>query len=132
MLAFSDPQPRTTAAGAVIKPGHIGTIYQAHNGSYAGRSYARTLRLLPNGKVFSDRAASKIRSGDRGWRYAAEQLCAFGAEHPESSAAWLNHWLGRLTRRIRHPGNHRYLWRLQWPRQYWFIHTDYPKQDTAT
>jgi hypothetical protein len=51
----------------------------------------------------------------RGWRYAAALLeehgaAPLGAGDPE---AWLAEWLPRLTRRKRHPGNHRYAWTLQ-------------------
>jgi len=130
ILAFSDPVSRETSDGRLVKPGHIGTIYQAHNAAYDGRATARTLRVLPDGTVFSDRAASKIRKGDRGWRYAAAQLEAFGADHPESNAAWLNYWLMKLTRRVRHPGNHRYTWRLDQRRKHWFQDNPYPKADS--
>ena len=95
--------------------GHLGTIYQAHNGVYLGRGTRRTLKLLPDGSVFSDRAASKIRKRERGWAYAVEQLVAAGAEEPCDStdlAAWLRLELTRVTRRLRHPGNHKYAWGL--------------------
>lgn len=115
VIAFSDPLTRTTVEGDVVKPGHIGTIYQAHNGRCIGRSGKRTLRLLPSGRVFSARARSKIRSGARGWRYAVEQLVEEGAEpldDPGDGRAWLKRWLPRLTRKLRHPGNYRYAWPL--------------------
>ena len=76
---------------------------------------ARTLKLLPDGRVFSDRAVSKIRSRDQGWRYAAGQLVAHGADplgEDEDARVWLRHWLARLTRPLVHGGNHRYLWAL--------------------
>lgn len=115
VLSFSDPTPRRTAAGAVLFPGHVGTIYRAHNGVQLGRSTARTLRLLPDGRVFSDRAISKIRSGDRGWRYAAGQLCEFGAPPPPQNSPherhrWLTRALAEITRTLRHPGNLRFAW----------------------
>ena len=115
VVSFSDPVPRSTADGRVMFAGHIGTIYQAHNAPYLGRATARTLHLLPNGTVFSARAQQKIRAGERGWRYAAEILQRFGATAcpDENRTAWLQTWMARLIRRVRHPGNHRYAWRLQ-------------------
>lgn len=113
VVSFSDPLPRE-AEGRTVFGGHIGTIYQAHNGVYLGRGTARTLRLLPNGVVFSARAMQKIRSGERGWRYSAAILEQLGAPAcpDEARTAWLNTWAPRLTRAVRHPGNHRYAWRL--------------------
>jgi hypothetical protein len=115
VVSFSDPLPRRRLDGGVLTPGHVGTIYQAHNGVYLGRGTARTLRLLPDGRTFSARAASKIRRLERGWRYAVEQLVAAGApplEDPsrDEAARWLAWWLPALTRTVRHPGNHRYAW----------------------
>ncbi len=114
VVAFSDPVPRAAADGRVVFPGHYGCIYQAHNARYAGRSAARTLSLLPDGRVFSERAKSKIRRLERGWESAAGRLRAFGADAvwADDSAAWLAHWLHRLARPLRHPGNHRYLFAL--------------------
>jgi hypothetical protein len=116
VVSFSDPVPRAAADGRRVFAGHIGTIYQAHNGRYLGRGTARTLRLLPDARVLSDRAIQKIRSGDRGWRYSAAQLEAFGAPacpaEAEARGAWLAEALEALTRRMRHPGNHKYAWAL--------------------
>lgn len=118
VVSFSDPTPRTAADGRVIFPGHLGTIYQAHNARFLGRGDARTVKLLPDGRVFANRAEQKIRSGSRGWRYASSQLEAFGADPlPEGAdrgarLEWLELWLGRLTRPLRHPGNLRYAWPL--------------------
>ena len=116
VVSFSDPHLRRTASGEVIHLGHVGTIYQAHNAIYIGRSMARTLHLLPDGRVFSDRSAQKIRSGERGWRYAAAQLENFGSRpvpaNAEDRAEWLSESLALVTRRIRHKGNHKYAWAL--------------------
>lgn len=112
VVAFSDPTPRQRQDGTLLFPGHIGTIYQASNATYAGRATPRTLHLLPDGRVFSDRAASKIRKLERGWRYAIEQLVQAGAPSPglgEELTTWLRCWLPRVTQPLRHPGNHRYL-----------------------
>lgn len=116
VVSFSDPTPRETTAGDVIHPGHVGTIYQALNGRYLGRSKARTLRLLPDGTVFSERSMSKIRWRDRGWRYASGQLVAAGAApltEDEDAAAWLAKWIPVVTRPLRHPGNHKYAWVIE-------------------
>lgn len=113
VVSFSDDQSRQAADGMVVFGGHIGGIYQSHNGIYRGRATARKLRLLPDGSVLSDRARSKIRRRERGWRYASAQLVAHGAEplrEGEDSAAWLARWEGRLVRELAHPGNHKYIW----------------------
>jgi hypothetical protein len=114
VVSFSDPVPRTTADGRLIFVGHWGTIYQAGNAAYLGRGTARTLRLLPDGSVFSDRAIQKIRRREQGWEYASQQLVTFGALPlpAQDSRQWLAHWLPRLTRPLRHPGAHRYAWTL--------------------
>jgi hypothetical protein len=113
IVSFSDPIPRKTARGQVVFPGHLGTIYQAHNAAYLGRGTARTLRLLPDGRVFSARAAQKVRKAERGWKYSAQMLIEARAPPVEGDPAlWLRTWLPRLTRTMRHPGNHRYAWPL--------------------
>lgn len=116
VLSFSDPVPRQTQDGRLVFPGHIGTIYQAHNACYLGRGKARTLRLLPDGSVLSDRAISKIRRQERGAAYSARLLEEHGAiplSGGEDPSVWLNRWLDCLTARLRHPGNHKYAWRLR-------------------
>jgi hypothetical protein len=114
VVSFSDPQPRATVTGELVLPGHVGTTYKALNAVYTGRGRARPLWLLPDGRVFSDRAQSKIRSRDRGWRYASAQLEDAGAAllTDEDAGAWLKRELPRVCRRIKHRGNHRYLWPL--------------------
>ena len=87
----------------------MGTIYAASNAVHLGRSHSDTLHLLPNGTVFSRRAITKIRSGDRGWRYAVDQLVAAGATSPGADlGAWLPGALAQVTRKVRHPGNLKY------------------------
>jgi hypothetical protein len=114
VLSFSDPVPRVNAEGVRIFPGHLGTIYQAHNGVYLGRGAAQTLRLLPDGRVLSRRAISKVRARHRGWRYVVELLRRYGAAEPPAGDlnAWLDRGLARLTRTVRHAGCHRYAWPL--------------------
>jgi hypothetical protein len=136
VVSFSDPTPRTTTAGEQVFRGHLGSIYQALNGRYTGRGKARTLRLLPDGQVFSERAISKIRSLERGWRYAVDQLRRYGAndlaaaEDRACRDAWLTTWLTRLTRPLRHPGNHRYAWSIDRRcRRHLMPALPYPKND---
>lgn len=115
IVSHADPMQRTDASGARVFGGHIGTIYQATNATYDGRTRASTQRLLPDGRVFSARAASKIRSGERGREYAAAELVKHGArpmEGGEDAGAWLREVLAQVTRTARHPGQHRYLFAL--------------------
>jgi hypothetical protein len=117
VVSFSDPFPRADISGRLVFPGHLGIIYQASNAVYLGTGPRRTLRLLPDGRVFSNRAIQKIRAQERGWRYSAALLEAAGAaplREADDARAWLSTWLPRLTRAVRHPGHHRYafvLWR---------------------
>lgn len=115
IVSFADPEPRSRADGSLVFPGHVGTIYQATNAVYVGRATPRTLRVLPDGTVFSARAASKIRRRERGWRYAVEQLVAHGAPAPTGDLGlWLSMVLPSVTRAQRHGGNHKYLFGLHW------------------
>lgn len=111
VVSFSDPCARVNAAGARVFGGHVGTIYQASNGCYLGRGTARTLRLLPDGSVLSPRVISKLLRRERGWEYGAELLQRHGAGRPDGDvAAWARTWIDRLTRPLRHRGNHKYAW----------------------
>lgn len=116
LVSHSDPLPRRDTSGKLVLPGHVGNIYQATNAIYGGRTKARSLWILPDGTVFSERAMSKIRSRDRGYRYAIDQLVRHGATRPldlgQDLAAWLREQLPRVARRVKHRGNHRYLWAL--------------------
>ena len=116
VLSFSDPCPRTTADGRTTFAGHLGTIYQAASAVYLGQAPKRTIRLLPDGRTFSARTISKIRAGEKGWRYGAEILEDLGAPAAptelEARRCWLREWLPALTRTLRHPGNHRYAWKV--------------------
>lgn len=116
VVSFSDPMARSTVDGERVFAGHVGTIYQAGNANYLGPTARRTLKLLPDARVFSARAISKVRSGERNWRTAAAPLVRAGAgeppEDPDARRAWLTSALARFTRSVRHPGNHRYAFRL--------------------
>lgn len=116
VVSFSDPVPRLDGSGRQVFPGHVGVIYQAHNGAYLGRGTARTLRLLPDATVFSARAAQKIRARERGWECSVARLVACGAPAPtagECLRAWLRGALAKVTRAMRHAGNHKYAWALR-------------------
>jgi hypothetical protein len=116
IVSFSDPVERRTLAGETVFGGHIGTIYQATNACYLGRAGARTIRMLPDGTIFHGRAAAKIRKRERGWRYAAAILERFGAASlgdTQNPREWLEHWMPKMTRALRHGGNHKYAWTLQ-------------------
>lgn len=116
IVSYSDPVPRLTADGRTLTPGHVGIIYQAHNGRYLGRGQRRTLHLTPDGRVISPRTLSKIRLNETGARAAQKMLEALGApaRRPgEDGGAWVNRILAcGLFRAVRHPGNHVYAWAL--------------------
>lgn len=116
LLAFSDDITRTDAQGNKIFCGHLGTIYQASNAQFLGRATPRILRLLPDGRVFNERAISKIRKGEKGWRSACAILESIGAstapDDESERREWLRLWLYRLTRPLKHPGNLKYAWPL--------------------
>lgn len=120
VLSYSDPMPRNTVQGDLVTPGHVGTIYQASNARYLGRSSSRTLLLGPDGRALSGRSLSKIRLGERGDGVAADRLVALGLPPRavgEDGAAWVRRALeaGRaagLVRELWHPGNHVYTFSL--------------------
>lgn len=119
LISHSDPVARRALDGSVILPGHVGTIYQATNAVYAGRTKQNLLALLPDGTVFSSRSMSKIRKRERGYRYCIEQLVAAGASAPgsdlmpqEELTAWMWSAIASVCRRVKHAGNHRYVWAL--------------------
>jgi len=116
VLSFSDPVQRKTASGRIILPGHVGTIYQAHNGRYCGRAGSKTLWLDPEGQVMNKRTISKIRNQEVGGKAAYERLCSMGARPKRSCENWRNYLQSVLAespfRKIQHPGNHAYIWAL--------------------
>ena len=112
VVSFSDPMRRVDGSGHEVFKGHIGNIYQASNATYLGRSKAGVLRLLPDGSCVHGRALAKIRSRDRGWQHSSALLERSGAAPLcdwDDPRAWLAMWLPRLTRLVRHPGNHKYV-----------------------
>jgi hypothetical protein len=116
VLSFSDPVPRTTLSGQVVMPGHIGTIYQAFNGIYVGRTRRDYEWQDLQGRTIGGRLLSKITRGQIGEVYAAERLIAAGAPQRrwnEDPAAWTERALQQGPfRRVAHPGKHIYLWAI--------------------
>lgn len=114
VVAHADPVPRFTSAGLVVTPGHVGTIYQAFNGRYVGKTTRRFLMLAPDATVISSRTLSKIRNSERGEAYAQRQLERSGCPRRalgESGEAWIARALDGL-RRVPHDGCHAYAWAL--------------------
>jgi len=116
VLSYSDPMPRVSAAGELVKRGHIGTVYQALNASYRGVSASRQITLSADGRIVSGRALSKLRAGTKGEAYAYDQLRAMGApdRQPfEDATAYVRRAIKEGGfRRMQHPGNHTYTWWL--------------------
>jgi hypothetical protein len=115
VVSFSDPVARTSTDGRVTHVGHYGALYQASNATYTGRSGARTLRLLADGRIVSPRSLAKYRNGERSSEYVAPLLVANGARprfDGETAGAWLDRVLPAITRPLRHTGNHRYAFAL--------------------
>jgi hypothetical protein len=111
----ADPEPRAALDGSRVHRGHVGCVYQATNGRYIGKTNPATLRLLPNGTVFSNRASGKVVRAEQGRRYSGAALVDWGADplkDGEDPAEWIRTWRPRLTRPMRHQGNHRYIWTL--------------------
>lgn len=114
----ADPQPRLLPDGTKTHRGHLGIIYQATNGRYVGKTDANTMHLLPDGTCFSKRTMSKIRGNERGGAAAVAKLVSFGAESLDPNAdraeriAYVARWRAALCTKMRHHGNHRYLWCL--------------------
>jgi hypothetical protein len=115
VVSYSDPVPRATPSGRVVMPGHVGTIYQAHNGVYHGRGKARTL-IKCGQQVVSDRALSKLRNGERGDGHVYDRLVELGAPTRNAGEGAREYVKRALSTpaftRERHPGNHVYTWSL--------------------
>lgn len=126
LISHSDPLPRRSLDGKLILPGHVGIIYQATNAIYAGRARAQKLNLLPNGSCFTERSMTKVRLAQRGWERDVEVLVTAGAPRPvglvaggeegdpryEARRAWMWDAITQVCRRVKHYGNHQYLWAL--------------------
>ena len=121
IVSFSDPFARTDLDGNLIFPGHIGHIYICANSLYLGRSSSRRIILLPDGSVLSHRAIQKVRQRERGHEYVERNLIRFGARAPragQSPSEWIIQALEDIgARKLDHPGNHRYAFRVGTPAQ---------------
>lgn len=120
VLSYSDPVIRHTANGLIRMAGHVGTIYQAHSGGrYLGRASPRTMILDFRGHEISLRALSKLRNSEQGAGYAYERLLASGAPRRhlgESDRDYVERALREGPfRRVRHPGNHLYVFPIGAP-----------------
>ena len=135
VVSFSDDMPRTDAHGRITFGGHVGTIYQATNAVFLGRGSPQTLRVLPDGRTLSRRAIAKLNAGERGWRYAMEQLVAAGAtpmRDGEERRIWATGAIAQVTRPLRHPGALKYAWTLQRrDRRHLPASLPYPKLDAS-
>jgi hypothetical protein len=116
VVSFADPVPRRAADGSETAVGHCGRIYQASNAAYCGRATARTLALLPDGTVLNGRSMQKVRRQEQGHDHVEQRLIALGAVVPRAGqdpAQWLRGALEDVdASRLRHRGNHRYVFRL--------------------
>jgi hypothetical protein len=96
--------------------GHIGRIYQAKGGIYTGRSWPKTVSVLPDGTEVNGRAKQKVRAQEQGHEYVERLLIARGARSPragEDMRVWLAEALEDVeARNFRHRGNHRYVFLL--------------------
>lgn len=109
IIAYSDPVRRISETGEVIMPGHCGMIYQALSATLRGRSTARQDSILPNGRIISPRAISKIRNQETGSVYAENQILEAGAD-PRRLFEDPSEWIKRLQKTgflktRKHPGN---------------------------
>lgn len=119
VLSFADPLERRTAAGALTKAAHHGTVYMAKGAVLAGRATPRWLLLAPDGSVVSERMLSKIRGEEQGLDYAVRRLLGYGAPPRAPGEEWAA-WVARVSRlplfrRLRHPGNLAYVFGLDRP-----------------
>jgi hypothetical protein len=113
VVSYADPVERVAADGQVVKPGHVGVVYQHLGAVYRGRATPRSEYLTPDGQPFNERAVSKIRTLDEGHAYAVDELVRRGAPRPtlgQDPRAWFADLKASpfFTRR-RHPGNHVYV-----------------------
>lgn len=114
ILAYSDPVPRTRRDGEVVFLGHRGQVYQATSASYLGHASSRTHYLDDDGRTISGRLLSKIRNAESGHAYARtrlEQASQTVQRCDETNAAWVKRALASC-RKLRHTGNHVYVWGL--------------------
>lgn len=131
IVSFADPQARHDADDNLIKPGHLGIVYQALSGQYVGKSTKRTEHVLRDGTVMSARAEQKIRVQEKGHRYAEQILVDHGAPEMlpgEDPRAWLRTALrAAKSVNVRHYGKHIYLFAIGTKRQRLAARTPLPQ-----
>ncbi len=120
-IAYADPVA-VRVGDALVKPGHVGTIYQASNAAYAGLSSPETYWVAASGQIVTRRLVSKLRNDEVGAAYAYRTLRRLGAPGRlpgESDWAWVTRVLDEsgVFRRWRHPGKHVYAFGLGAKRQ---------------
>ena len=112
IVTYADPVPRVGVDGRLMKPGHLGIIYQALNASYRGLASPRVEWLANDGRILAPRALSKVRNDERGTAYVLEQMRSMGAPDRlpfESGRDYVTRALrSGAFRSRRHPGNHAY------------------------
>lgn len=117
VVSYCDPEPRYSKTGDLVKKGHLGTIYRAHNAIPRGRSKPRTLLLAPDGSVANERALSKLRNGESGADYVERKLRDMGAASRlgnEDGSRYVERLVDTgFLRRQRHPGNFAFSWNLK-------------------
>jgi len=70
---------------------------------------------MPDGQVYPERTGQKIRGGEQGHGYAARLLASYGAPElpPRASPeAFREAMVAVGGRRVLHPGNWRFAWRV--------------------
>jgi hypothetical protein len=114
VLSYSDPMPRRRGDGSLVTPGHVGTIYQAHNGRHLGRARAEALVLDRDARTVSRRGLSKLRNDERGAGAVYRRLVEAGApaRNPgETAGSYVDRALREGPfRKVKHPGNLVYVW----------------------
>jgi hypothetical protein len=120
-VSFSDPVPRSDAAGRLLFVGHFGRIYQGGTdggagtgmGVYTGRGAAKVMWLTRDGHSLVDRTLNKLRNEEVGARHVYELLRGHGAD-PRRPLEGNNDYVARVLRegpfrRVSHRGCHRYI-----------------------
>lgn len=115
IVSFSDPVPRIAQDGTVVSPGHRGVVYASSNAILAGRGTPRTLTMLGDTTVLNDRSIQKLRAGERGAEGVYRRLRELGA--PRRGDTEISKWLPVAldavgAKKVRHPGNVRWLFKL--------------------
>lgn len=124
LVSFSDPMPRERLDGTIVLPGHVGVCYAASSAIYTGQTGSDFVYLFGDGTIMPARAIAKVRAYAagapdhvaKGWRYATDALVAHGAPlfmfaaGDPRAETWIADALRTLTRKVLHPGQHRYFW----------------------